>query len=161
MLGRAQSTDHHHSRLERSEQPALLASRNSSSSSSYPTVGSMYWTSRLHTARSCVCSRRIPLSFISSLILSVHRSFGPPLFLVPCTSKTIFSPTSLLVTRSNHLDLFSGTFLDIYPTCIPPILSFLILSSFINPRVHLNILFLSHGAQLYYKMYNRVHVQVT
>ena len=46
---------------------------------SHFTLGpSMYWTSRLHTARSCVCSQRAPFSFTSSLILSVRRCFGLP-----------------------------------------------------------------------------------
>ena len=64
-----------------------------------PHVGSMCWTSRLHTARSCVCSRRVPFSVTSSLILSVHRPFDLPLFLVPCTSKAV----TLVPTQSSSV----------------------------------------------------------
>ena len=52
-------------------------------------VGSMCWTSRLHTARYCICSRHMPFSFMSSLMLSIHCCFGLSIFLVPCTSKAI------------------------------------------------------------------------
>ena len=56
-------------------------------------LGSMYWTSRLRAARSYICARRKPFSFMSSFILSIHRC-------VPCTSKPIylFPTSSLLVT---------------------------------------------------------------
>ena len=48
-------------------------------------VGSMYWTSRLHTASRLLS----PFSFLSSLILSIRRRFALPLFLVPRASEAI------------------------------------------------------------------------
>ena len=99
----------------------------------------------LHLARSCASSLDNSLSDKSFLMLSNHLRFGLPLLLFPSTSIAItLLPTyssSLLNTCQYHFNLLSCTFLDISPTFVVLlILSFLILSNFVTPLIHLNIL---------------------
>ena len=99
----------------------------------------MYVTSCLHVARICVCSPDSPFSLKSTFVLSAHFRFSLP-FLLPSTSilVTLFSTYSSSLLMTN---LLSCIFLDISPTFVVPlILSFLILSVFVTPHIHLNIL---------------------
>ena len=116
-------------------------------------VGSMCLTKRLNIARPCASSPANSLSDKSILKLSNHLRFGLPLLLFTGTSIAItLLPTyssSLLNTCPYHFNLHSCTFLDISPTFVVPlILSFLILSSFVTPLVHLNI-FISATSNLF------------
>ena len=109
-------------------------------------VGSMCLMRRLYLARSCVSSLDNSLSDnYLFLVLSNHLRFGLPLLLFPGTSIAItllhMYSSALLSTCPYHFNLLSCTFLDISPTsAVPLILSFLILSSFVNPLIHINIL---------------------
>ena len=67
-------------------------------------------------------SRRVPSSFMSSLILSFHRCFGLPLFLVPCTSKAIIalSHSPLLFSLRAHCPNYLNLFFLHFPWCFSP-----------------------------------------
>ena len=120
---------------------------NSSSSASFWLlcgVDVSYETSPLHSVLHSPPPEK-SLSDKSSLMLSNHLRFGPPLLLFPGTSITItLLPTysfSLLNTRQYYFNLLYCAFLDISPTFVVPlILSFLILSSLVTPLIRLNIL---------------------
>ena len=108
-------------------------------------VGSVCLMRLLHLARYYVSSFDNSFSDQSFPMVSIHLRFGLPLLLFPGTS----IPITLLPTYSSslhntcpyHFNLLSCTFLDISPTFVVPlILSFLILSSWLNPLIHLNIL---------------------
>ena len=95
-----------------------------------------------HLTRSCASSPDSPLSDKSFLMLSNNLRFCLPILLFPGNSITItLLPTyssSLLNTCPYHFNLVSCTSLDISPTfVVPPILSFLILSSLVTPLIHL------------------------
>ena len=82
-------------------------------------VGSMCWTSRLHTARSCVCSHVLldlvhpslpwPAPLPRPLYVQVHLSFS-------------HIPYPLHITCPNHANGFSCTFLYITPTFVIPLI---------------------------------------
>ena len=108
-------------------------------------LGSTFLMSRFPLIRHCVSSPGSSLSDKSFLMLSNHLRFGLPLLLSHGTSITITllstHSSSLLNTCPYHFKVLSCTFFDISPTfAIPVILSFLILSSFVTPLIHLNTL---------------------
>ena len=109
-------------------------------------VGSMCLTRRLHLARSCASSLDNSLSDKSFLMISNHLavvflSFFSPAPPSPSLSCLRTYSSSLPSPCPYHFNLLSCTFLDISPTFVVPlILSFLILSSMVTPRIHLNIL---------------------
>ena len=92
-------------------------------------------TSRFQTALS---STSLPISPMSSLMLSLHFFFLLP-FLLPSTSATLYPHIpisfSLLPVHTTHLLPFLGYFSHF--RC-HPILSFLILSNFLTPDINLN-----------------------
>ncbi len=100
----------------------------------------------LHLSRSCASSADNSLSYESFPMLSNHIRFGLTLLLFPGTSFTI----TLLPTCSSslnacpyhfNLSTFLYTCLYISPTfAVTLIAEFLILSSLLTPRIHLNIL---------------------
>ena len=91
---------------------------------SHQLSASVAWT----TSSSCA-SLVSPLSLIPDR-KSVHRRISLPLFLLPSTISL-----SLLITIS-----FSCIFFDISPTFVIPLIPpFLILSSFVTPRIQLSI----------------------
>ena len=98
----------------------------------------MTYVSTLHAARSYTSSADSPFSFISPFTLSNHILLGLPLFRIHYTFITI---ALLLITCPYHFNLLSCTLFVFSPTfVVPPILSFLILSSFVTPHIHRSIL---------------------
>ena len=73
----------------------------------------MYWASRLHTARSCVCSRHTPFSFMSYILSVQVVALACPDYSSPVLPKpSLFCPHN--PACPNYLNLFSCTFHDIF-----------------------------------------------